>query len=123
MSKIVCVGRNYAAHAAELGNDIPERPLLFIKPVSSAVGISASIPGQIIDSPRGKAYSVHYEAELCIRLGVDLSHASIAAIRQTTPLIDGVTLGLDLTLRDLQNELKEKGIRGNEPNALMVPVY
>ncbi len=69
IGKVVCVGRNYAAHAAELGNAVPTRPLLFIKPASSIISLTDAIPSIINDVPRGKSYPVHYEAELCIRLG------------------------------------------------------
>ncbi|MGM8888035.1 fumarylacetoacetate hydrolase family protein, partial [Psychrobacter sp. 1U2] len=54
-------------------------------------------------------YPVHYEAEFCIRLGKDLKSASLEEVVSTTGLIEAVTLGLDLTLRDLQSELKEQG--------------
>jgi len=109
IGKVVCVGRNYAAHAAELGNAVPTRPLLFIKPASSIASLSDTIPSVITDIPRDKDYPVHYEAELCIRLGCDLKAASLEEVINTTGLIESVALGLDLTLRDLQSELKEKG--------------
>lgn len=109
VGKVVCVGRNYAAHAAELGNAIPTRPLLFIKPASSIVSFDTLIASSFEDELRGKRYPVHYETELCIRLGRDLKNASLEEVRSASDLIDGVTLGLDLTLRDLQNELKEQG--------------
>ena len=109
IGKVVCVGRNYAAHAAELGNAVPTRPLLFIKPASSIIALTDAIPSTISDTPRGKSYPVHYEAELCIRLGRDLQSASLEEVMSATGVIDSVTLGLDLTLRDLQSELKEKG--------------
>ena len=109
IGKVVCVGRNYAAHAAELGNAVPTRPLLFIKPASSIISLSDAIPSSVRDTPRGKVYPVHYEAEFCIRLGKDLKSASLEEVVSTTGLIEAVTLGLDLTLRDLQSELKEQG--------------
>ncbi|WP_082637951.1 MULTISPECIES: fumarylacetoacetate hydrolase family protein [unclassified Psychrobacter] len=109
IGKVVCVGRNYAAHATELGNAVPTRPLLFIKPASSIISLSDAIPSSIRDVPREKVYPVHYEAEFCIRLGQDLKSASLEEVVSTTGLIEAVTLGLDLTLRDLQSELKEQG--------------
>lgn len=109
LGKVVCVGRNYAAHAEELGNEIPTRPILFIKPASSVIGTDSLIPSQIIDVPRDTAYDVHYEAELCVRIGAPLKAASIEEIKAMPKAIDAVTLGLDLTLRDLQSELKAKG--------------
>lgn len=109
LGKVVCVGRNYAAHATELGNEIPTRPILFIKPASSVIGTDSLIASQVIDAPRDTAYDVHYEAELCVRIGAPLKAASIEAIKATPNAIDAVTLGLDLTLRELQSELKAKG--------------
>ena len=109
VGKVVCVGRNYAAHAAELGNDVPTRPLLFIKPGSSIVNFDEPIAAQFYDIPRDTYYAVHYETELCIRLGRDLKKVSIEEIVAMPDVIDGVTLGLDLTLRELQNELKAQG--------------
>ncbi len=108
-AKVVCVGRNYAEHIAELGNKATERPLLFIKPAFSVVSIHAPIASMYEDVPRHKSYAVHYETELCLRLGHDLSQACVNEVKQTAGLIDAVTLGLDLTLRDLQTELKQQG--------------
>jgi 2-keto-4-pentenoate hydratase/2-oxohepta-3-ene-1,7-dioic acid hydratase in catechol pathway len=61
-TKIVCVGRNYAAHAAELGNEVPQNPLLFLKPPSAVIG-----PGEAIVLPSSGC--VHYEAELAVVIG------------------------------------------------------
>lgn len=100
-SKIVCVGRSYAAHAEELGNAIPDRPVLFMKPPSSLVGLDAGIAW---NTALG---SCHYEAELCLRLDQPLRAESNPA--EALKAIGAVTLGLDLTLRDLQDDLKKKG--------------
>ena len=102
IGKVVCVGRNYAAHAEELGNEVPKAPILFMKPASSVVSIR-----QGVVRPNPALYGeTHYEAELCVQLVADLSAATIEEAKQA---IGGVTLGLDLTLRELQAELKEKG--------------
>ena len=102
IGKVVCVGRNYAAHAQELGNEVPTAPILFMKPTSSVVSIR-----QGVVRPNPALYGeTHYEAELCVQLTADLSAATIEEAKQA---IGGVTLGLDLTLRELQTELKEKG--------------
>ena len=102
IGKVVCVGRNYAAHAEELGNEVPKAPILFMKPASSVVSIR-----QGVVCPNPALYGeTHYEAELCVQLAADLSAATIEEAKQA---IGGVTLGLDLTLRELQAELKEKG--------------
>ena len=99
-SKIVCVGRNYADHAKELGNAIPDTPILFIKPPSS---LRALADGIVMPQGLGEC---HFETELCVRIGMPLKNAS----REPVALaIDGVTLSLDLTLRDLQNSLKADG--------------
>lgn len=99
-SKIVCVGRNYAAHAKELGNEIPEAPVLFIKPPSSLIDLQTGI------SWNKNLGECHYECELSIQIGKRLTHATIG---QAKAAISGLTLGLDLTLRDLQHKLKNKG--------------
>lgn len=102
IGKVVCVGRNYAEHARELGNEIPKSPILFMKPASSVVSTRNAIV-----RPDSAVYGdTHYEAELCIQLSADLSAATAEQAKQA---IGGVTLGLDLTLRDLRSKLKEKG--------------
>lgn len=100
LGKIVCVGRNYAEHARELNNPVPKTPLLFIKPSTAAVHVTR--PLQL---PAGRGV-VHFEAELAILIGRPLTNASASEAEQA---ILGYGLALDLTLRDLQNKLKEKG--------------
>ncbi|QOR40434.1 fumarylacetoacetate hydrolase family protein [Billgrantia diversa] len=100
LGKIVCVGRNYADHAKELNNPIPSEPLLFIKPATSAASFDAPIEAPFA---RGE---VHYEAELALLIGERLSHATPGEAERA---IVGIGLALDLTLRDLQARLKEKG--------------
>lgn len=102
IGKVVCVGRNYAAHALELGNEVPTSPLLFMKPASSVV----SIHNDIIRPEVSSYGDTHYETELCIQLVTNLSKATVQQARQA---IGGITLGLDLTLRELQSQLKAKG--------------
>ena len=95
---IFCVGRNYVLHAAELGNEVPDSPMLFMKPTHAAAvmnGGTIELPGQYGD--------IHYEAELVVRIG-----KPYAAFRSAAELIDGFALGLDLTMRELQGELKKK---------------
>lgn len=100
LGKIVCVGRNYAAHAKELNNPIPSEPILFIKPASSAVPVS---PEFSIPQTQG---SVHHELEIAILIGQPLANANETEVAGA---IAGIGLGLDLTLRDVQAKLKEKG--------------
>lgn len=92
-SKIVCVGRNYAEHARELGNAVPERPLLFFKPPSAIIG-----PGEAIVLPRAAA-QVEHEAEIGLVIGRRLRHASPA---EAEAGIGGYTCVNDVTARDLQ---------------------
>lgn len=95
--KAVCVGRNYAAHAAELGNIVPETPLLFIKPDTAF----SPLPGTIaIPTDAG---SVHFEGELALLIGRPLTQANRD---DAVEAVAGIALALDLTLRDLQSDLK-----------------
>lgn len=101
VGKAVCVGRNYAAHARELGNAVPETPILFLKPRTAFVPLE---PGFAIPEGRGEC---HHETEITVLIGSVLKDADEA---RCLAAIAGVTLGLDLTLRDQQNELKKKGL-------------
>lgn len=98
-SKAVCVGRNYVEHARELNNPVPTEPLLFIKPTSALMAFSGSLP---VDD----AFEVHYELELTALIGESLSKANAVDAKNA---ILGIGLGLDLTRRELQSVLKEKG--------------
>ncbi|WP_250657025.1 fumarylacetoacetate hydrolase family protein [Alkalimarinus coralli] len=100
LGKVVCVGRNYAEHAKELNNPVPATPILFIKPATTAVPLSESV---VLPKDKG---DTHYEAELAVLIGKQLTNADVNDI---TGAIAGYGLGLDLTLRDLQSELKQKG--------------
>ena len=100
LGKILCVGRNYAEHAQELNNPIPDEPLLFIKPATAAVHLTRPIT---LPKDRG---AVHFETELAVLIGQPLTSASEAEVKQA---ILGYGLALDLTLRDVQSRLKEKG--------------
>ena len=100
-SKIICVGRNYADHAKELGNAIPEQAVLFLKPPSSLIDLDTGI---CWNPAWGDC---HYECELSLRIDQPLRQAS--SEEQALAAVGAVTLGLDLTLRDLQDQLKSKG--------------
>lgn len=106
IGKVVCVGRNYAAHARELGNDVPSLPLFFMKPASCVTLLNQQDIGVITRPDPAKFGDTHYEAELCIQLSRDLTNASISEAKAA---IGAVTLGLDLTLRELQTRLRDKG--------------
>ncbi|MFT3922572.1 MAG: fumarylacetoacetate hydrolase family protein [Myxococcales bacterium] len=94
-SKIVCVGRNYGAHARELGNQVPDEPLLFLKPPTALCG-----PDTAIELPEMSA-RVEHEAELGVVIGKRLKHASIDEVREA---IFGLTCVNDVTARDLQRK-------------------
>lgn len=98
--KIICIGRNYGAHAKELGNAIPEEPMFFLKPSTALL-----LPGTSIRLP---AFStdVHHELEVVFRVARGGSEIPEA---QALSHLDAFTLGLDLTARDIQNEQKAKG--------------
>jgi 2-keto-4-pentenoate hydratase/2-oxohepta-3-ene-1,7-dioic acid hydratase in catechol pathway len=92
-SKIVCVGRNYAAHAAELGNVVPERPLLFFKPPSAVIG-----DREPIELPNASK-QVEHEGEIGVVLGAELRRADEAS---ALAAVAGLTCVNDVTARDLQ---------------------
>ncbi|TNM42846.1 fumarylacetoacetate hydrolase family protein [Nocardioides albidus] len=92
-SKVVGIGRNYAAHAAELGNDVPSEPLMFLKPNTSVIG-----PGDAILYPR-QSQEVHYEGELAVVIG---RICRDVPAEKATDVIHGYTLANDVTARDLQ---------------------
>ena len=98
--RIFCIGRNYADHAQEMGNALPPEPVVFMKPVTSLVP-----EGVQLKLPQGRG-SVHHEMELVLALGRE---ARDVAPQGALVLLAGVTLGLDLTLRDEQARLKEAG--------------
>lgn len=102
VGKVVCIGRNYAEHAKELNNPVPTEPLLFIKPGSCVVELEG---GFTIPTDRG---SVHYEAEIAVLIGKPL--AKNPSEDEVLAAIAGFASGLDLTLRDVQSKLKEKGL-------------
>ena len=105
--KIVCIGRNYGAHARELGNEIPEEPVIFLKPPSALIRQGGPI--------RLPAFSndVHHEVELVYAI----------TRRGGKALPERVTLGLDLTARDLQQQLKEKGLPWEKAKAFDGSAY
>ena len=93
-SKIVCVGRNYRDHAAELGNEVPAEPLLFFKPPSSLLA-----PGEPITIP-SLSQRVDFEGEIAIVIGEQCRN--IDAREDPRDYIRGYTIANDVTARDLQ---------------------
>lgn len=100
VGKMICVGRNYADHAKELGNEVPNKPVVFIKPASSIIYSG----GKIIHPKFSN--NLHHEVELLLLIGKDIKEADI---KNAEEAIIGYGLGLDMTLRDLQNEARGKG--------------
>lgn len=100
LGKVVCIGRNYADHARELNNPVPTEPILFIKPATSVV-----VMEEAFTVPEGKG-AVHFETEMAILIGETLKDADE---QQAMHGIAGIGLGLDMTLREVQDSLKQKG--------------
>ncbi len=101
IGKILCIGRNYAEHIRELGNETPDAPVIFSKPASSVIGDG----GTIVIPPYSS--DCHHEAELALlvgRKGKDVPKEEALA------LLAGYGVAIDLTLRDVQAELKKKGL-------------
>jgi 2-keto-4-pentenoate hydratase/2-oxohepta-3-ene-1,7-dioic acid hydratase in catechol pathway len=99
--KIFCVGRNYVAHAKELGNEVPDDPVIFMKPKSALL------------QPHTPFYypeftnELHYECELVLRIS---KNGKYIQEKFASKYYDAVTVGIDFTARDIQNELKAKGL-------------
>lgn len=101
IGKIVCLARNYAEHARELGNETPAAPVLFMKPASSVIGDG--------DTVRIPPYSreCHYEVELAVLIGRECRAVSA---ENAMEYVAGYGTAIDMTLRDVQNQLKAKGL-------------
>lgn len=98
--KIVCVGRNYREHAAELNNPVPSQPLLFLKPTSAYVS-----EGDAIKIPKG-CNDMNHEVELGVVIG---ERAKDVSVSDAMNYVAGYALGLDMTARDWQSTAKSKG--------------
>ena len=99
--KIICIGRNYVSHAQELGNDIPNEPLFFLKPDTAI-------------QPKGHPFfiphfsnDIHYEVELVLKINKTGKHIEE---RFAHKYYDQIGLGIDFTARDIQEECKAKGL-------------
>ena len=99
--KIFCVGRNYVDHAKELGNEVPDEPVIFMKPKSALL------------QPHTPFYypefsnELHYELELVLRI---CKNGKYISERQAGKYYNGITVGIDFTARDIQADLKSKGL-------------
>ncbi len=99
--KIICVGRNYADHAKELGNDIPDEPVIFMKPKSAL--LQSHTPFYYPEFTN----ELHYECELVLRV---CKNGKYVQERHAGNYYNGITVGIDFTARDIQDELKKKGL-------------
>ena len=100
IGKIVCLARNYAEHARELGNEVPAEPVLFMKPATSVIG------GGTVRIP-GYSRECHYEVELALLIGKTARNVSP---EQALEYLAGYGVAIDMTLRDVQERLKAKGL-------------
>lgn len=117
INNIYCVGRNYAAHAKELQNEVPSSPMLFSKPTHALVkgdGQEVLFPGD-----RG---SIHFETEVVLKIGKPYEKGIKA-----DEIVDSMAIGIDFTLRDVQSELKKKGhpwlLAKGFPNSALVSKF
>ncbi len=99
--KIICVGRNYVDHAKELGNDIPDEPVIFMKPKSAL--LQSHTPFYYPEFSN----ELHYECELVLRV---CKNGKYIQERHAANYYNGITVGIDFTARDIQDELKKKGL-------------
>lgn len=99
--KIFCIGRNYADHAKELGNAVPEEPVIFMKPKTALMQSNAPFYYPEFSN------ELHYEAEVVLRVCKNGRYITEDA---ADDYYDAFTIGIDFTARDLQAELKKKGL-------------
>ena len=117
--KIICIGRNYAEHAKELGNEIPESPVIFMKPDTAVLkkGSDFYIPEFSTD--------VHYELEVVLKIS---KGGKYIQEENAAKHYEEIGLGIDFTARDLQGKLKEKGLpwelaKGFDGSAVLSEFY
>lgn len=99
--KILCIGRNYAEHAKELNNPLPKEPVFFMKPDTALLKDGAAFYHPDFSS------DIHHEIEIVLRVGKAGKHISQ---EHALKYIDGISVGVDFTARDLQQQCKEKGL-------------
>lgn len=117
--KIICIGRNYAEHVQELGNEVPESPVIFMKPDTAVLkkGSDFYIPEFSDD--------VHYELEVVLKIS---KGGKYIQDENADKYYDEIGLGIDFTARDLQSKLKEKGLpwelaKGFDGSAVLSEFY
>ena len=99
--KIFCIGRNYAEHAKELGNGIPDEPIIFMKPKSALV--QGHTPFYYPEFTN----DLHYEVELVVRIS---KNGKYIQEKHASNYYNAISVGIDFTARDIQQQLKEKGL-------------
>lgn len=99
--KIICIGRNYRGHAEELGHEIPDEPVVFMKPKSALLQLHTPFYYPEFTN------ELHYEGELVLRV---CKNGKYIQERHASGYYNGITVGIDFTARDIQNECKEKGL-------------
>ena len=100
IGKVVCVGRNYAAHAKEMGNEVPDFPIVFLKTATCIIPSG----GDVVHPDYSN--DLHHEIELVLVIGGEIKNATE---EEAENAIAGYAVGLDMTLRDLQNESRKNG--------------
>lgn len=99
--KIICIGRNYANHAKELGNDVPKEPIFFLKPETAIL-----LPRNPFVYP-SFSKNIHHEVEMVIRINRVGKHIEE---RFAHKYYNEIGIGVDFTARDIQKECKENGL-------------
>lgn len=117
--KIICIGRNYRAHAEELGNAVPEEPMVFMKPPTALL-----VNNKPFYYP-GFSNNIHYELEVVLRICKNGRHVQREFARG---YYDEIALGIDMTARDLQDQCKAKGhpweiAKAFDHSAVMSPFF
>ncbi len=99
--KIICIGRNYVAHAKELGNEVPDEPVIFMKPKSALLnGFAPFYYPEFTNE-------LHYECELVLRV---CKNGRYIPEQYASTYFDAISVGIDFTARDIQDQLKSKGL-------------
>jgi len=99
--KFLCIGRNYVDHAKELGNEVPEEPVIFMKPKSALLQQNMPLYYPAFTN------ELHYECEVVLRISKNGKYISEENAHQ---YYDAISVGIDFTARDVQSELKKKGL-------------
>jgi 2-keto-4-pentenoate hydratase/2-oxohepta-3-ene-1,7-dioic acid hydratase in catechol pathway len=99
--KFLCIGRNYVEHAKELGNEVPEEPVIFMKPKSAL--LQANSPFYYPEFTN----ELHYECEIVLRIS---KNGKYIPEKSAKSYYDAISVGIDFTARDIQSELKKKGL-------------